>query len=116
MGYIYLIQSVEFKVSKQKIYKIGRTEQENPNNRIKHYDRNSKIYLEHFVEDCIEKEKKILKLFKKNFTQYQKNGYENSKEYFEGDVNHMKYIINDCCNTHKETKKAVGWGWKMLGY
>jgi len=118
MGYIYLIQSVEFKLLKQKIYKIGRTGQENPNNRIKHYDRNSKIYLEHFVDDCKQKEKEILKLFKENFTQYQENGYENSREYFKGDYNHMIYIINECCNKHEETKKKddVGWGWKMLGY
>ena len=118
MGYIYLIQLVEFKLKKQNIYKIGRTDQENPKDRTNHYDRNYQTYLEHYVDDCKQKEKEILKLFKENFTQYQENGYENTREYFEGDVNHMIHIINECCNTHEETKKKddVGWGWKMLGY
>ena len=118
MGYIYLIQTVEFKLLNKNIYKIGRTDKENPDDRIKQYDKNPKKLLFLFVDDCKQKEKEILKLFKENFTQYQENGYENSREYFKGDVKHMIHIINECCNTHEETKKKddVGWGWKMLGY
>ena len=84
MGYIYLIKPVEFNIKNKDVYKIGRTTKANPKRRLHGYDRNFKPLLEIFVEDSIKKEKEILEIFKKNFIQYQEDGYENSREFFQG--------------------------------
>ena len=120
MGYIYLIKLANFVQEDKNIYKIGRTEQSNMNNRLRNYDRNYKLYYSIYVEDPVNVEKEILKKFNNEFKRYNEGDYKNAKEYFEGDKGIMIKIINDiCCPKDKDNqdkKDEVSWGWKLLGY
>ena len=122
MGLIYLIQLANFVTTNQNVYKIGRTEQSNMNNRLRNYDRGYELYIVMNVDDTLKVEKEILNAFNSEFKRYNSGDYKNSREYFIGDIDKMTDIIYEICNpsTKKQTIKQndsnVSWGWKLLGY
>ena len=122
MGLIYLIQLANFVTTDQNVYKIGRTEQSNMNNRLRNYDRGYELYIVMNVGDTIKVEKEIINAFNSEFKRYNLGDYKNSREYFIGDIDKMTDIIYDICNpsnkkqTEKQTNSYFSWGWKLLGY
>ena len=86
--FIYLIKEREFIKTKEKIYKIGKTKQENLQ-RIKSYPNGSILLLYIITNDCDKKEKLIIQKFKEHFIHKKDIG----NEYFMGDYNHMINII-----------------------
>ena len=122
MGLIYLIQLANFVTTNQNVYKIGRTEQSNMNNRLRNYDRGYELYIVMNVDDTIKVEKEIINAFNSEFKRYNLGDYKNSREYFMGDIDKMTDIIYEICNpsNKKQTKKQndsyFSLGWKLLGY
>ena len=88
--FIYLLKEREFVKTKEPIYKIGKTKQENLN-RIKSYPNGSKLLFYNECSNCDEKEKIILNKFKELFIHKKDIG----NEYFMGDYILMKNIIYD---------------------
>ena len=86
--FIYLIKEREFIKTKEPIYKIGKTKQENLQ-RIKSYPNGSILLLYIITNDCDKKEKEIIQKFKEHFIHKKDIG----NEYFMGDYNHMINII-----------------------
>ena len=86
--FIYLIKEREFIKTKEHIYKIGKTKQENLQ-RIKSYPNGSILLLYIITNDCDKKEKEIIQKFKEHFIHKKDIG----NEYFMGDYNHMINII-----------------------
>ena len=86
--FIYLIKEREFIKTKELIYKIGKTKQENLQ-RIKSYPNGSILLLYIITNDCDKKEKEIIQKFKEHFIHKKDIG----NEYFMGDYNHMINII-----------------------
>ena len=95
IGYIYIIKEREFINSNTNIYKIGRTQ--NILERVKNYPKNSKLHYTIFVNDVVNTETKLIKLFICHFNHRKDIG----REYFEGDVKQMIDII------HNNTKDLV---------
>jgi len=90
--YFYLIQTKENIGTN--IYKIGKTEQYNPNDRLKEYVSGYVIHLIIKVKNASYFEENIIIRFKEIFEQ-------SKREYFEGDINIMNDIIaklwiNEC--------------------
>jgi len=88
-NYIYLLQEREFIKTNENIAKVGRTSKENLT-RFYQYPKGSKLILQSDCEDCKKCEKIIIQMFKILFIQRDDIGLE----YFEGDFNEMKKIIN----------------------
>ena len=86
--FIYLIKEREFIKTKEPIYKIGKTKQENLQ-RIKSYPNGSILLLYIITNDCDKNEKLIIQKFKQHFIHKKDIG----NEYFMGDYNHMINII-----------------------
>ena len=86
--FIYLIKEREFIKTKEPIYKIGKTKQENLQ-RIKSYPNGSILLLYIITNDCDEIEKTIINKFKSHFIHKKEFG----NEYFMGDYNSMIYLI-----------------------
>ena len=87
-GYIYLLQEREFIRSGENVYKIGRTSH-HPNQRLGKYPKDSELHIIVSVNDDLESENILLKIFRKKFTRRSDIG----AEYFQGDVKIMKEII-----------------------
>jgi hypothetical protein len=87
--YIYLLQEREFVNSKQNIYKIGMTCQEN-HKRFNQYKKGSILLFQMICTDCRLLEKNIIKIFKEKFKQRKEDV---GRESFEGDFKHMIDII-----------------------
>ena len=121
-GHIYIIQLASFKEKNLNVYKIGMTEQQKIINRLRSYDRGYKLIYNEFTSDVKNKEREILKIFNDKFTPYKEGDYERSKEYFTGDINHMKQVIYDYCNPNRIEEKqdtntqSSGRFWRMMGY
>ena len=123
-GHIYIIQLAGFQEKNHNVYKIGMTEQANINKRLRGYDRGKLLLFSEYTSDVKNKEKEILKIFNEKFTPYKEGDYEFSKEYFTGDINHMKQVIYDYCNPTRieeqekqdTNRQASGRFWKMIGY
>jgi hypothetical protein len=86
--YIYLIQEREFIKTCEKIYKIGKTKQEN-NKRINHYPKQSILLLQIICDNCDQLEREIIKIFKNKYNRRKDIG----NEYFEGDCEDMMKTI-----------------------
>ena len=86
--YIYLLQEREFIKTKENIYKLGKTKQDNLK-RIQNYSNGTKLIIQLECENCDITEKVLIKIFKKNFIQRIDIG----TEYFEGDKYEMISII-----------------------
>jgi T5orf172 domain len=85
-NYIYLLQEREFIKTKENVYKIGRTKQEN-HKRFQQYPKSSILLFQMICDDCNNIEKRVIEQFKEKFNQRKDIGYE----YFEGDY---KVMIN----------------------
>ena len=92
--YIYLLQEREFITTKQNIYKLGKTKQENLQ-RFKQYPKGSKLILQQVCYDCDMLETQLIREFKNKYIHRRDIG----NEYFEGDYNKMvKDIYNKITN------------------
>ena len=83
-NYIYLIHEREFIKTKEKIYKIGKTTQENTL-RFRQYPKGSVLILHITSKDCDEDEKTVILNFKEKFIHRPDIG----TEYFEGNYVEM---------------------------
>ena len=88
IGYIYLLQEREFIKTKENIYKLGKTKQENLK-RIQNYPNGTKLIIQLECENCDINEKNLIIIFKQKFIQRIDIG----TEYFEGDKYEMISII-----------------------
>ena len=86
-GYIYLIREREFVNSEKNVYKIGRSTQADPFQRLKSYKIGYELILLIKVDDCVNCEKELIVKLTKEFD------IQEGKESFEGDVNKMYSII-----------------------
>ena len=66
-GYIYLLQEREFISLNKKIFKLGKTKQENLK-RLKQYSKGSKLIIQLQCENCDIIEKNLIIIFKESFT------------------------------------------------
>ena len=65
-SYIYLLQEREFIKTKENIYKLGKTEQENLK-RIQNYPNGTKLIIQLECENCDINEKKLIIIIIKQF-------------------------------------------------
>ena len=91
--YVYLLQEREFIKTNEKIYKIGKTKQQN-HNRFTKYPKDSLLLFQMSCDNCTLIENTILSIFKNNFIQRSDIG----NEYFEGDSKNMIEIISYVVN------------------
>ncbi len=77
---IYLLQTREFVTSVKPIYKLGKTTKPLLT-RFNQYSNGSRLILHMECIDCDNCEKKLLELFRTNYT----NKLEYGREYFQGD-------------------------------
>ena len=96
-GYIYLLQEREFIKTKENIYKLGKTKQENLK-RIQNYSNGTKLNIQLECENCDIAEKNLIIIFKESFKQRTDIG----TEYFEGDKDKMQEIIYNHINNCKK--------------
>lgn len=89
INYIYLLIKKEHILSKQNIYKIGKSTQYN-HKRFKQYPSDSILLLQSNCNNCNIIENMIIHLFKQKYTHMSDIG----KEYFKGDFLEMKDDIN----------------------
>lgn len=87
-NYIYLLQLREFVKTKENVYKVGRTTQEN-HKRFAQYPKGSVLLFQMICNDCVCAEKDVLEKFRQNFKQRKDLG----NEYFEGDYRNMIDVI-----------------------
>ena len=93
-NYIYLLQEREFITTNQKVYKLGKTKQENLQ-RFKQYPKGSVLLLQQVCDDCDMLEVELIRYFKNKYKYRRDIG----NEYFEGDYNEMiKDIHNKITN------------------
>lgn len=83
--YIYLMQKREFIKTKENIYKIGKTKQENLK-RITNYDNGSILICQFKCNDCDKLEKKLIALFREKYELQKEIG----NEYFKGNCDDMR--------------------------
>ena len=86
-GYIYILKLREHVKNKEKIFKVGRTE--NIKNRIRQYPKGSVLLYTIYTENIIEKEKKILKELS------DKIKLDYGLEYFGCDLAYIRNIIDN---------------------
>ena len=95
--YIYLIQEREFIKTKENIYKIGKTKQENLK-RFNSYPNGSNLLLYSICSNCNNIERVIIKLFREKYVLQRDIG----NEYFKGNHYEMMKDINDTIFNYKE--------------
>jgi hypothetical protein len=95
--YIYLIQEREFIKTKENIYKIGKTKQENLK-RFNSYPKGSNLLLYSICSNCNKIENELIKLFKEKYILQRDIG----NEYFKGNHYEMMKDINDIIFNYKE--------------
>lgn len=83
--YIYLLQKREFIKTKENIYKIGKTKQENLK-RISNYENGSILICQFKCNDCDKLEKKLITLFREKYELQKDIG----NEYFKGNCDDMR--------------------------
>jgi hypothetical protein len=86
--YIYLLQEREFIKTKEDIFKVGKTKQENLK-RFMNYPNGSKLLFQMICKNCDTLERDIINEFKNLFEHKKDIG----NEYFEGNYNHMISIV-----------------------
>ena len=104
--YIYLLKEREFLKTNEEIYKIGKTKQKNLD-RFKQYPKSSILIFQILCEDCDNLERRLIKLFKKNYIHSNKIG----AEYFQGDYKSMikdiYRIVSEECNEAEKNKNRL---------
>ena len=98
-NYVYLLKEREFIKTKEPIYKIGKTTQENFK-RFRQYPKQSTLLFHMICDDCDEVEKKIMILFSHKYI----NRTDIGNEYFEGDYHSM---IDDIFKIVRKDKKIL---------
>ena len=98
--YIYLLQEREFTKTKENIYKLGKSKQENLK-RIQNYPNGTVLIIQLQCKNCDIVEKALIKIFKENFKQRTDIG----TEYFEGNSDAMQNIICDYINNEEEDQE-----------
>lgn len=89
LGHIYLVWTSEFAKTNENVYKIGRSIA--LGTRMCNYPKNSNLLSCGISSTVSETEKLLLDIFAKTFIHRKDVG----REYFQGDVNHMRQIIHD---------------------
>ncbi len=100
--YVYLIQEREFIKTQEPIYKIGMTKR-TPSERLAGYPKCTKIIYFFEVTNCLRMEQFLIKKFDENFHQCDDIG----REYYEGDINVMKYIFRSTVHEHDTVDKKI---------
>lgn len=88
INYIYLLREREFVNTKENIYKIGRSKQENTK-RFLQYPKGSQLILQESCSDCLTLETALINEFKNHFIHRTDLG----NEYFEGNISKMRHCI-----------------------
>lgn len=91
MGYIYLVQPECYKNTNT--YKIGKTDKNNPRDRIKSYGKNTKTICIIEVDNTAKIEKILIAKCRKLFGEPIQG-----REYFAGNQDDIKRIVLDCCS------------------
>jgi len=99
INYIYLLQEREFIKTKEHIYKVGMTKQEN-HGRFNQYPKGSILLFQMICDKCKNIENKVIKLFKDKFIMRKDIG----NEYFEGDYKNMMDIIYSAIKDETDEK------------
>ena len=97
--YIYLLQEREFRKTKEKIYKLGKTKQQHTK-RFAQYPKDSILLNQIVCDDCDKIERILINLFNEKFKKRKDIG----NEYFEGDY---KYMIDLIYNTIKQEETKL---------
>ena len=106
-SYVYLIREREHIRLKEEIYKLGKTTQE-PNSRLAGYPKDSQVVLYMDVPDCHKTEKTLRREFDERFT----NRRDIGREYYEGDLNHMKRTFMDVASAEFQGDyTSINHGW-----
>ena len=100
--YTYIIQEREFVNSKEPVYKIGKTKQQNQK-RFSSYPKGSVLIQQFYCYDCDNIEKQIITLFN---TKYKKRP-EYGNEYYEGNFEDMIEDINCFIMKEKNDNKNL---------
>lgn len=98
-GYIYALQTREFLNLNSNIVKIGRTQ--DIIQRFKSYAKGSRLLCTIYVEDCIQKERILIKELKLLFKQRKDIG----TEYFEGCISDIVDIVTSLNGTSRGDNK-----------
>lgn len=99
--FIYVIREREFLKTNEFIYKIGRSKQR-ACKRLNDYPNGSLLECDFRVDNCIEKEKEIIRVLTDKYIRRLDIGYE----YFEGNRNEiLKDIFNICINLDYKNEK-----------
>lgn len=88
----YIMHEREFIKTGEPIYKIGKTTQ-TIENRLRQYPNGTKLITWKNVENCHNTEQTIIKQFTEHFIHRTDIG----NEYFEGTLERMIEVFNDCC-------------------
>ena len=92
--YVYLIQTEEFVLSGEPVYKIGKTKKLNYI-RFKQYDAGSIQLYQSVCKNCDDMERKIISLFNSKYERH------SGKEYFKGNYDHMLQDISELVETER---------------
>ena len=106
--YIYLLQEREFRKTKEKIYKLGKTKQQH-NKRFGQYPKDSILLTQLICDDCDKMERILINLFNEKFKKRTNIG----NEYFEGDYKEMIDLIYNTIK-QEETEKSNNKEIKLL--
>lgn len=106
-SYVYLIREREHIRMNEEIYKLGKTTQE-PNSRLAGYPKNSEVVLYMDVPNCHTTEKNLMNEFDERFISRRDIG----REYYEGDLNHMKRTFMDVASSEFQGNYTpINQGW-----
>lgn len=99
--YIYMLKEREFIKTKENVFKIGKTTQNNLG-RFSQYPNGSILYFQMICKDCHKIEKIIINSFRLKYI----NRSDIGTEYFQGDHNDMiDDIYYEICKFHKRLKE-----------
>jgi len=99
-GYIYIIHEREFIKTNEKIYKIGKTQQETLG-RLNNYPKGSNLLFHIVCENYNKMETELINIFKLNYKQRTDIG----REYFQGNITLMvRDIFNHIMNSLQKTE------------
>jgi len=102
INYVYLLIEREFILLDKNIYKIGRSERKNYT-RFLQYSNDSVLLFQIKCNDCKKMEKKIINIFKKNFSRQKRIG----NEYFDGDLKKMISLMYDAVKNENNLTNEI---------
>ena len=94
-GYFYILREREFIRLNEQTYKIGQTRF--LHKRFQNYPKQSCIYLNLAVANCVDFEREVMKLFRNKY----QNRTEYGREYFNGNVDEMINDVFHMRNIHR---------------